>query len=195
MNDRVKDTLKNHGKGIGRILLIHMLAVALGWAAYPLLLILLARYTTIDLPIAIFSVIASLIYAAMLVSQGNEYGIQDVKPYNWARYKAKGFVLGAVAGLAVFLAELIIIAIADKNFYVSHPQFDIANINSYLRMALYMPFFWFYKLIHTGEAIIPRVNVLSSLFVIPFCSLFTGLGYLFGSAGVVVDFRPKKKKA
>ncbi|MCR5694327.1 MAG: hypothetical protein K6G89_05080 [Clostridia bacterium] len=194
MSDWLRETIKNHAKGTGRILLIHLLAVALGWAAYPLILLLIARYTTVDLPMAIFSVIASLVYAAMLVSQGNEYGLRDGKPYNWARYKAKGFVLGAAAGLVIFLAELIVIAIADRNFYVSHPQFDIANVNSYIRMILYVPFFWFYKLIHTGEAIIPRVNILTSLFVIPFCSLFTGLGYLFGAAGVVVDFRPKKKK-
>lgn len=194
MSDWTKETIKNHAKGLARISLIHMLAVALGWAAYPLILLILARYMTVDLPLAIYSVVASLVYAAMLISQGNEYGIMDSKPYNWARYKAKGFVLGAAVGVIVFLAELILIAIAERHFVIAHPNFDIANINSYIRMLLYIPFFWFYKLVWAGEEIIPRVTVLSALFPVGFISLFTGIGYLFGTAGVVVDFRPKKRK-
>ncbi len=194
MRDWAKDTIKNHGKSIARIFLIHMLGVALGWAAYPLFLLLLARHVTIDVPMAVFSVFASIVYAAMLVSQGNEFGLTDRKPYNWARYKAKGFVVGAAAGLIVFILELVFIAVANRHFVVSHPNFDIPNINSYIRMILYVPFFWFYKLIQI-DAIVPRVTVLSSLFAIPFCSLFTGAGYLFGSAGVTVDFRPKKRRS
>ena len=194
MNEFAKETIKNHLKCVGRNFLVHMLAVALGWAAFPLILILLARYTTVDVPMAVFSVFASLIYGTMLISQGNEYGLTDAKPYNWARYGAKGFVIGAAAAIIVFMLELFMIALADKYFYVSHPQFDIANVNNYIRMILVVPFFWFYKLIGAKDAIIPRVTVLSSLFAVPFCSMFTGIGYLFGRAGIVVDFRPKKRR-
>lgn len=194
MSERAADTIKNHAKGFGRILLLHMLGVLLGWAAFPLFLTVLASHMTIDIPMSIYSVIASLVYAAMLISQGNEYGLTDSKPYNWARYKAKGFVLGAMTGIVVFLLTLVCIAVADRHFYVSHPNFDISNINHYIRMIFCVPFFWFYKLLELKGPIVPKVTVLTALLPTAFCSLFTGVGYIFGMSGVVVDFRPKKRK-
>lgn len=194
MSDWTRETIINHAKGTGRILLLHMLAVALGWAAYPLFIALFVRTSTIDIPMSVFSVIASIVYAAMLVSQGNEYGLTDAKPYNWARYRAKGFVLGAAAGVVVYLFVLLFIAIANRHFYVAHPTFDITNVNHYVKMILCVPFFWFYKLIGSKAEIIPDINALTALFPVAFCSLFTGVGYLFGRSGVVVDFRPKKKR-
>lgn len=193
MSDFVRETIKNHAKSIGRLLLVHMLAVALGWAAYPLFLTTLAPHMSIAIPLTVFSVIASLVYAAMLVSQGNEYGIQDTKPYNWARYKGKGFALGAAVGLVIYILVLICIAIANRHFYVNHPQFPVESINNYIRMIFCMPFFWFFKLVGKGD-IMPRVTALTALFPMVFISGFAGLGYLFGRSGVVVDFRPKKKR-
>ena len=193
MSDWTRETIINHAKGTGRILLLHMLAVALGWAAYPLFIALFVRTSTIDIPMSVFSVIASIVYAAMLVSQGNEYGLTDAKPYNWARYKGKGFALGAAVGLVIYILVLICIAIANRHFYVNHPQFPVESINNYIRMIFCMPFFWFFKLVGKGD-IMPRVTVLTALFPMVFISGFTGLGYLFGRSGVVVDFRPKRKR-
>ena len=188
-----RETIKNHAKGVARILLIHMLAVALGWAAFPLILMIFAMYTTTDVPMAVFSVVATVVYAAMLVVQGNAYGLQDRLPYGWARYKAKGFVIGGAAGTVVYLFELLMIAIADRNFTVNHPQFAISNINNYIRMILAVPFFWFYRVIG-GVAIIPRVTALTALFVIPFCALCTGIGYVAGQAGVEIDPVMRKRR-
>ena len=189
MDEYAVNSIKNHMKGFGRLIMVHFLGVALGWAAFPLILILLARYTTVDVPMAVFSVFATIIMGLMLLAQGNEYGITDRKPYKWARYKAKGFVLGASVGLVVFILELIIIAVADSNFVVSHPQFNISNVNSYIRMILYVPFFWFFKLTGEAGAIMPRVTMLSALIVIPIESIFTGIGYILGSKGIVLDFK------
>ncbi|MBP5766982.1 MAG: hypothetical protein J6X47_08345, partial [Clostridia bacterium] len=58
LSDFARETIKNHAKGVARILMIHMLAVALGWAAFPLILMIFARYTTTDVPMAVFSVVA-----------------------------------------------------------------------------------------------------------------------------------------
>lgn len=194
MDDFKKDTIINHLKCIKKTALVYFLAVALGWAAYPLFLALFARYTTMNVPMAIYSVVITVIFAVMLVADANEFGLTDRKPYKWARYKAKGFVIGAVVGVLVFLLELLIIFIADRVLRVSHPQFDIANINNYLRMALYSPFFWFYEIIKKGSSVVPRVTVLSSLFVVPFTSVFTGIGYLLGLRGVDIDLKLKRKK-
>ncbi len=194
MNEFLKNSIKNHSKGIGKTFLCHMLAVALSWAAFPLIFLLVARYMTIDSPLAIFSVFATVIYTLMLLTTGDEMGLTDRKPYKWARYKAKGFVVGALAGIIVFLIQLLMIAIANRAFLVSHPIFKIANVNSYVRMILYMPFFWFYQLIKSGAAMIPSVTVFSSLFVVPFMSLVTGIGYLMGLAGIDIDWKKRKTK-
>lgn len=196
LKETTKETFKNHALWTGRVLLCHLLAVALGWAPYALFLLLVARYTTIDVPMSIFSVAATLVYGFMLLVTGNEFGAVDRKPYRWARYRAKGFVLGAVAGVIVFLAGLLMILIANRNFEVTHPQFSIVNINHYVRMILYSPFFWFYKITDAGGTIIPAVTPLGALFVVPFCAIFTGAGYLLGVSGVNIDvgFRKKKKK-
>lgn len=194
LKETTKETIKNHALWTGRVLLCHLLAVALGWAPYPLFLLLVARYTTIDVPMTVFSAVATLVYALMLLVSGNEFGAVDRKPYRWARYRAKGFVIGAAAGVVVFLAGLLTILIADRNFEVTHPQFSIVNINHYVRMILYSPFFWFYKITDTGGTIIPAVTPLGALFVIPFCVIFTGTGYLLGSAGVIIDIGFKKRK-
>lgn len=186
------ESIKNHLKCIGRVLLVQFLAIALSWAAYPLIFLLLR--STIDGPLTVFSIFATIVFGAMLVAQGNEYGLQDKKPYKWARYKGKGFVIGALVGILIFLLELFMIFLADRLFSVNHPQFSIVNINSYMRMFLYMPFFWFFELLNNTGNIIPRVTPLTSLIVIGFDSVFTGIGYLLGDAGITIDFHIGKKR-
>lgn len=194
MSEFSKESLKNHFSGIVRIFYCHILSVCLGWAAYPILLMVFARYVTIDVPLSVYSLLATIIYILLLMASTNEMGVNDRKPYKWARYKAKGFVVGAAAGVAIVLLEYVFIALADRFFIVQHPQFLISGINSYVRMILYVPFFWFYSLIDGSGAIIPAVNYLSALIVIPFAALFSGIGYLMGSAGIVLDFGRKRKE-
>ena len=61
MNEFLKNSIKNHSKGIGKTFLCHMLAVALSWAAFPLIFLLVARYMTIDSPLAILKKAAALV--------------------------------------------------------------------------------------------------------------------------------------
>ena len=194
LSEKQQNTLKNHAKSLGRTVQVYFLGVALGWAAYPLLLALLARYMMLDVPMAIYSFIVTVIFSVMLMTSADEWGLTDRKPYKWARYKAKGFVIGGIAGLMIVILELVIILVADSVFKVSHPQFDIEGVNNYLRMAIYSPFFWFYELVNKGTTVIPRVTVLGSLIVIPFTSLFSGIGYLMGINGVDIDLKRKKRK-
>ncbi len=194
MNEFTKETLKNHGIGIMRIFYCHVLAVCLGWAAYPLMLLVFARYVTIDVPFAIYSIFTTIIYIMLLLAQSNDMGVKDKKPYKWARYKAKGFLLGAVAGIIVVLLECIFIEIADALFIVQHPQLLISSLNSYVRMVLYAPLFWFYALINNTDAVIPQITHLSSLAIVPFMSIFSGLGYWLGISGVTLELGFKKRR-
>ena len=194
MDEFTRDSLKNHFLGAGKMFYCHVLAVCLGWAAFPILLMIFARYVTIDTPLSIYSVLTTLVYILLLLASANDIGLKDRKPYKWARYKMKGFVLGAAAGVVVVLVEGIFILIANRFFVVQHPQFLISGVNAYVRMVPYMPFFWFFSLIDTSGAIMPSVNLLSALIVIPFMSLFAGLGYLMGLYGVELDFKIGKKR-
>lgn len=194
MNEFVRDSLKNHFLGAAKMFYCHVLAVCLGWAAFPILLMVFARYVTIDTPLSIYSVLTTLVYALLLLASSNDLGIKDRKPYKWARYKMKGFVLGAAAGVVVVLLEGVFILLANRFFVVQHPQFLISGVNAYVRMIPYMPLFWFFSLTDTSGAIMPAVNMLSALIVIPFLSLFAGLGYLMGSSGIELDFKIGKKR-
>lgn len=188
------NTLSNHFKFFKKVTLIYFLCVALGWAAYPLFFMLLARSMTLNTPMAIYSAVVTIVSAMLIIAEANDFGLMDRKPYTWAKYKAKGYVCGALVGVLVFLVELVIILIANNVFKVSHPQFNIYNINSYLRMLLYSPLFWLYELIKTDAHIIPRVEIWSALFVIPFVSLFSGIGYTLGTKGIEIDFKKKKSE-
>lgn len=194
MSEFTRDSIKNHLIGAGKMFYCHVLAVCLGWAAFPILLMVFARYVTVDTPLSIYSVFTTLIYILLLLTSANVIGLNDRKPYKWARYKMKGFVLGAAAGVAVVLVEGIFILIANRFFIVQHPQFLISGVNAYVRMIPCVPFFWFFSLIDTSGAIVPTVHLLSSLIAIPFLSVFAGLGYWLGINGIELDFSRKKRR-
>ncbi len=196
MNEFTRDSLKDHGKGILKMFYCHILAVCLGWAAYPLLILIGARYMTIDVPMSIYSIFATIIYILLLLAQSNDLGVKDRRPYKWAKYRGKGFVLGALAGVMVVLLQYVVIAVANEAFIVQHPQFDIGSINSYIRMILYVPLFWLYSLFKDGGVIIPPVTHLTALIIIPFISLFAGLGYWMGLSGITLNLgiHLKRKK-
>lgn len=192
-SDEQSNTFNNHFKFFKKITLIYFLCVALGWAAYPLFFMLLGRHMTLNTPMAGYSALVSIVSAFLIVAEANDFGLMDRKPYTWAKYKAKGLVCGALVGFFIFLIELLVILIANSVFKVSHPQFNIYNLNSYLRMLLYSPFFWFYELVKKDAHIIPRVEIWSALFVVPFVSIFTEIGYLFGTKGIEIELRKRKK--
>ena len=96
----------------------------------------------------------------------------------------------------VVLLQYVVIAVANEAFIVQHPQFDIGSINSYIRMILYVPLFWLYSLFKDGGVIIPQVTHLTALIIIPFISLFAGLGYWMGLSGITLNLgiHLKRKK-
>ncbi len=195
-NEFLKESLKNHGIGVLKQFYCHILAVCLGWAAYPLILLVFTRYVTVDVSMSVYSVVTTFIYVMLLLAQANDMGVKDRRPYKWARYKAKGVVVGALAGVVITILEYGFIAIANRFFLVQHPQFLISGVNSYVRMLLYVPLFWFYELIGGAEVIIPQVTHWSALAIIPFMAIFSGIGYWMGVSGVTLElgfFKRRKR--
>ena len=134
----------------------------------------------INKSLAVYSVFATLIYTVVLYISMHEIGELDRKPYRWSVYKGKGFVCGAVASVVITLVGYGLIMVADNIFSVQHPYFAIANLNSYMKLIVYMPFFWFFEIIENSARLIPDVNVLSALIIVPFNVLVSGIAYWTG---------------
>lgn len=179
----MKDNIKNHGKCALKVIYCYILGIVLSWAAYPVLLLLLA-VCPINKSLAVYSVFATLIFAVVLYISMHEIGEQDRKPYRWAVYKGKGFVCGAIASAVITLVGFVLMIIADNVLYVQHPYLDIANLNSYMKLIVYMPFFWFFEITENSTRLIPEVNYLSSLIIIPFNVIISGIGYWTGLSGI-----------
>ncbi|MBE7064368.1 MAG: hypothetical protein E7384_00915 [Ruminococcaceae bacterium] len=177
------DNLKNHAKCSFKVIYCYVLGIILSWAAYPVLLLLLA-VCPINKSLAVYSVFATLIFSIVLYISMHEIGEQDRKPYRWAVYKGKGFVCGAIASVVITLVGFGLILAADSIFYVQHPYLDIANINSYMKLIIYMPFFWFFEIIENSERLIPNISYLTALIVIPFSVIVSGIGYWTGISGI-----------
>lgn len=122
------------------------------------------------------------------------FGNQDRKPYKWARYKAKGLVCGAIAFLVIYGLECLSIVIAQEFFIVQHPVYVIESVNAYVRLFLYMPFYWLYVIINgfPEENIVPVVQYLTAIIPAVVSALIAGFGYLMGYKDIKIIKRKEK---
>lgn len=188
----MKETIKNHAKCSFKVIYCYILGIILGWVGYPVMLLLIA-FCPINKSLAVYSVFATLIFATVLYISMHEIGEADRKPYRWAVYKGKGFVCGIVASVVISVIGFGILLAADNVLYVQHPQLNIANLNSYMKLIVYMPFFWFFELTENSARLIPEVNYISALIIIPFNVIISGIGYWTGLSGINIIKRDDGK--
>ncbi len=189
----MKLNIKTHMQVAGKLLYAYFLAVALAWAAVPLIIVLLSRFP-VYLILSIYTFCVTVIMICILYVTSHGCGETDRKPYNWAKYNAKGFVCSALAFAVIVIAELIIILLADRYIIVRHPHFTIASFNHYAKLILYMPFFWFYRMTAgaPGETPVPEVTPLTCLYPAVIVILSCGVGYAMGFHGVRIIKNPPK---
>ena len=179
----MNDNIKNHVKCSLKVIYCYFLGIILGWIAYPVLMLLVA-VSPINMSLMVYTIFATLVFSLILYISMHEIGEKDRKPYRWAVYKGKGFVCGAIASVVITLVGFLILVAADNLLYVQHPTLNIGNLNSYMKLIVYMPFFWFFEITENSSRLIPEVNYLSALIIIPFNVIISGLGYWAGLNGV-----------
>lgn len=188
--------LKTHIQGIGKVLYAYFLAVAMSWAAFPIIVITLARSAQIYVILSVYTFISTVLFICILYLMMHGFGEMDRKPYKWARYEMKGFVCALCAFAVVVLAELLVIFLADQYIIVRHPYFMITSLNHYAKLVLFMPFFWFFRMISppTPESIVPEVTELSCLFPGLLVAVVAGIGYVMGYHGIRIVKNPPKNE-
>lgn len=175
-----------HVKGTGTCLLSYFMAVVLSWAAYPLIMIVLIGYIDPDICLSVWSLIVTLVYFVIAYQLMHGFGEKDNKPYRFARYSLKGLVCAALCYAVVTALGFLVIFLANKYVVVHHPKFVIETLNGYLRMGVYMPFYWLMRLMEgpKGEICpIPSVTylraTLAGLLLLP----SGAFGYWMGFTG------------
>lgn len=172
--------MKSHMRGVKMFIYCYLLGVFLSWASYPVLI-----HLTFAVPLAIsqsiYSLVTTLVLLSFIYLNLYDLGEKDRRPYMSTTYEGKGFVCAAVGFVLLVLAEVIMILLADRFFVVQHPHLVITNVNNYVRIILYMPFYWLYQIFDPN--VVPRVGYLTSLvpglLVIP----AAGIGYMRGFRG------------
>ena len=175
--------IKTHLKGMGKLVYVYFLAVAISWAAFPVIVITLQQYAQVYVVLSIYTFISTLVLIAMLYITMHGFGEADRKPYSWMRYNLKGFVCGLLTFIAVLLVEEIVIMLANEYIVVKHPFLTIESLNHYAKLVLYMPFFWFYRIISppTEVSVVPDIT--------HFTALFPGLIFVIVSLSVANIFK------
>lgn len=135
-----------HAKGMKTCLLSYLMALVISWAAYPLIIIVLIGYIDPDISLAIWSLIVTIVYLIVGYQLMHSFGEKDRQPYDHARYALKGLVCCALAYVIVTALGLLVIYLANEFVIVHHPKFVIETLNGYLRLAVYMPFYWLMRL-------------------------------------------------
>lgn len=188
--------IKTHLKGMGKLVYVYLLAVAISWAAFPVIAITLQQYAQIYVVISVYTFISTLVLIAMLYITMHGFGEADRKPYEWKRYNLKGFVCGLMAFIAVLLVEEIVILLANEYVVVKHPFLTIESLNHYAKLVLYMPFFWFYRIISppTEVSVVPDITNITALLPGLIFVIVSGIGYLMGFHGVRIVKNPPKGK-
>lgn len=188
--------IRTHMQGIGKVLYAYFLAVALSWAAFPIIVIALQQYGQIYVVLSVYTFIVTLVFICILYMMMHGYGEMDRKPYKWVRYNMKGFICALAAFTVIVVAEIIMIFLADRYIVVKHPYFTIASFNHYAKLVLYMPFFWFYRMISppTEESLIPEVTELTCTFPAGIVVISAGIGYLMGYHGIRIIKNPPKNQ-
>ncbi|MBE7057970.1 MAG: hypothetical protein E7387_02565 [Ruminococcaceae bacterium] len=189
--------IKTHLKGMGKLAYVYMLAVALSWVAFPVIVICLQQYAQIYVVISVYTFFVTLILIAMLYITMHGFGEADRKPYGWARYNTKGFVCALMMFAAVLLAEEIIILLADQYIIVKHPFLTIESLNHYAKLVIYMPFMWFYRIISppTEVSVVPDITWSTAFFPGIIILLASGIGYIMGYHGIRIIKNPPKAAA
>lgn len=178
--------IKTHLQGIGKVLYVYVLAIAISWAAFPVIIVAFQQYGQLYVILSVYSAVVTFVFTCMLYLIMHGFGEMDRKPYKWARYNMKGFVCGIIAFAIIMIAEIIIIALADEYIDVRHPFFSITAINHYAKLILYMPFLWIYRIISpaTEESVVPEVTEASCIIPVVFFVLAAGIGYIMGYHGI-----------
>ncbi|MBP5633246.1 MAG: hypothetical protein J6Y21_10855 [Clostridia bacterium] len=178
--------ISTHLKGMRTCLLSYLMALVIAWAAYPLIIIVLIGYIDPDISLSIWSLIVTIVYVTVCYQLMHSFGEKDRQPYDHARYGLKGLVCAALAYAVVTAAGFLVIVIANKYVIVHHPKFVIETLNGYLRLAVYMPFYWLMRLLEgpKGEICpVPSVTwlraVIGGLVMIP----SSAFGYWMGFTG------------
>lgn len=180
------ENFKTHLKGIRKVLLCYVLTVVLAWAAFPLIVIVLSGYMSPDFWFSIYTLFSTIICCIITYLTMHGFGSDDRKPYKWVRYPWKGLVCGAITYVIIVLLEYLMIWVANEHVVVSHPQFVIETLNAYVRMALYMPFYWFFRLIQGPAGAvcpIPSVSYLNCLLPGILIIGIAAFGYWMGYTG------------
>ena len=111
---------------MGKVLYAYFLAVALGWAAFPIIVIALSQYAQLYVVLSVYTFVVTLVFICILYMMMHGFGELDRKPYQWARYNMKGFACAAAAFALIVLAEIIMILLADKYIIaVSYTHLDV----------------------------------------------------------------------
>lgn len=186
--------IKTHLKGMGKLVYVYFLAVAISWAAFPVIVITLQQYAQVYVVLSIYTFISTLVLIAMLYITMHGFGEADRKPYSWMRYNLKGFVCGLLTFIAVLLAEEIVIMLANEYIVVKHPFLTIESLNHYAKLVLYMPFLWFYRIISppTEVSVVPDITNFTALFPGLIFVIVSGIGYLMGYHGTRIVKNPPK---
>ena len=188
--------IKTHLQGMGKVLYVYFLAVILSWAAFPIIVIAFQQYGQLYVILSVYTFIVTLIFICMMYMMMHGFGETERKPYMWARYNLKGFVCGFLAFAVLVIAEIIIILLADEYVDVRHPYFSIVSLNHYAKLVLYMPFFWFYRIISpaTEESVVPEVTEFTCIFPVVIVVLAAGIGYVMGYHGIRIFKKTPKNK-
>lgn len=186
--------IKTHLKGMGKLLYIYCLAVAISWAAFPVIVTFLQQYVQLYVMLSIYTFVSSLVLVAMLYITMHGFGEADRKPYSWVKYNMKGFVCGLMTFVVILLIEMFIIFLADKYVIVKHPFLTIESLNHYAKLIIYMPFFWLYRMISppTEITIVPDVTYITALLPGILFVVASGIGYIMGYHGVRIIKNPPK---
>ncbi|MBE7056837.1 MAG: hypothetical protein E7388_05295 [Ruminococcaceae bacterium] len=188
--------LKTHLLGMRSAVYYYILGVAVAWGGFPFMAMLTLRMgVTIDKGQIFYSIFATVCYAILTYLGMYDIGVKDRRPYKWARYKAKGLVMGLMAFFAVYIIEVILIFIADRYAVVQHPVLDIKGVHGYITQVLYMTFFWISKILNP-DAIMPSLNYLTALIPAVFVAGFNGFAYWMGyTEKVLIKNKPKGRLA
>ena len=188
--------LKTHLLGMKTVLHYYLLGVAVSWGGFPVICMISNRLAwTVDRIQTFYSVFALLVYLIIAYLAMHEIGETDRNPYKWARYGAKGIVMGLMGFAALYAVEAIMILIADRFAVVQHPIINIHGLHGYITMVFYMPFYWFYKLLSPAD-IMPSVNFLTALAPAPVIAAVNGFAYWMGyTERVILKRKPRGKVA
>lgn len=180
------ENIKTHLKGIRNVLLCYVLTVVLAWAAFPLIVIALSGYMTPDFWFSVYTLFSTVVFCIITYCIMHGFGEDDRKPYKWVRYPWKGLVCGAISFVIIVLLEYVMIGVANEYVIVSHPKFVIEVLNAYVRIALCMPFYWFFRLIEGPVGVlcpIPSVSYWNCLIPGVLIIGIAGFGYFMGFTG------------